>query len=112
MARDCTVEVPIFGNEIMWKRAEAFDLLFEQPRMASMVTSRPVRPVPPVEMMASISARLSHRMHSGELAMSSLMILRPTQVSRFGNAVGKVYRSIIVQGARIRNRQDRNSERE
>jgi class 3 adenylate cyclase len=58
VARDCTVDVPILGHEIMWKATEKPSIsLSNSPRIASTVTSRPVSPVPPVEMIASISAR-------------------------------------------------------
>ena len=77
-ARDWMVEVPILGKEIIWNSVLNPSISFSKSgRMASTVTSLPVRPVPPVEMMASMSlrpvqSRITWRMER----MSSFTILR------------------------------------
>ena len=60
VARLCTVEVPILAWLSMWKAMEKPSIRFSNSgSIASGVTSRPVKPVPPVVMMASTPARRS-----------------------------------------------------
>ena len=57
VARLCTVEVPILAWLSMWKAMEKPSIRFSNSgSIASGVTSRPVKPVPPVVMIASTPA--------------------------------------------------------
>ena len=79
VARDWTVEGPIFGHDTMWKATEKPSISFSnRNRKASTVTSRPVRPVPPVDRMTSMSSRFSQLRATRRIwPMSSLTIVRP-----------------------------------
>ena len=60
-ARDWTVEVPTFWKETIWKTVEKPSTSFSNNGlMASGVTSRPVKPVPPVVMITSIAGSFDH----------------------------------------------------
>ena len=60
------VEVPTFSNEIMWKTVEKPSISFSNSgRTASGVTSRPVKPVPPVVMTTSTAASAIQAVHLG-----------------------------------------------
>ena len=55
-ARDWMVDVSIFWNESMWKTVEKPSISFSNSgRIASGVTSRPVKPVPPVVITTSMA---------------------------------------------------------
>ena len=62
VARLCIVEVPILAWLSMWKAMEKPSMRFSNNgSIASGVTSRPVKPVPPVVMIASTPSSAIHR---------------------------------------------------
>ena len=60
-ARDCMVDRPILSKLTRWNTDEKPSMtLSNKGCIASGVTSRPVRPVPPVEMITSIAGSSIH----------------------------------------------------
>ena len=72
VARLCTVEVPILAWLSMWKAIEKPSIRFSNSgSIASGVTSRPVKPVPPVVMIASTPGSAIHRLTTARIASTS-----------------------------------------
>ena len=78
VARLWIVEAPILAWLSMWKAMEKPSIRFSNSgSIASGVTSRPVKPVPPVVMMASMPGSAIHRLMMTRIAStSSVMISR------------------------------------
>src|ERR1700738_400599 len=94
VARLWIVEVPILAWLSMWNAIEKPSIRFSNSgSIASGVTSRPVKPVPPVVMMASTPGSAIHRLMMMRMAStSSTMISRaasawPAAVSRSASVV-------------------------
>src|SRR5439155_15693054 len=94
VARLCTVEAPILAWLSIWKAIEKPSIGFSNNgSTASGVTSRPVKPVPPVVMTASMPGSAIHFLTTAQMAStSSVTISRaaslwPAAVSRSASVV-------------------------
>ena len=78
VARDWIAEVPIFGKLTTRNNAEKASIFFSNSgSTASGVTSRPVKPVPPVVMIASIiGSAIQALMRARIASTSSVTMLR------------------------------------
>ena len=115
VARLWIVEAPILAWLSMWKAIEKPSIRFSNSgSIASGVTSRPVKPVPPVVMMASTPASAIHRLTMTRIAStSSMMISRaasvwPAAVEPLGQRGAGL---VVRQRAGVRDRQHRDVER-
>ena len=116
VARLWIVEVPILAWLSMWNAIENPSIRFSNSgSIASGVTSRPVKPVPPVVMMTSIPGSAIHRLTMTRIASTSSIddLARREMVTGRGEPLRQRSPGFVVrQRARVGNRQHRDVERD